>query len=53
MKLRYSTTSPYVRKVSVTAIELGLADRIERILTDTADPASGSPTITPWARCPR
>ena len=35
MKLRYSPTSPYVRKVSVTAIELGLAGRIERIPTDT------------------
>ena len=29
MKLRYSPTSPYVRKVSITAIETGLADKIE------------------------
>ena len=34
MKLRYSPTSPYVRKVSVVAIETGLDDRIERIRTD-------------------
>ena len=30
MKLFYGTTSPFVRKVVVTAIELGLNDRIER-----------------------
>ena len=30
MKLFYGTTSPYVRKVVVSAIELGLNDRIER-----------------------
>ena len=35
MKLRYSPTSPYVRKVTVTAIETGLNNRIERILTMT------------------
>ena len=27
-------TSPYVRKVSITAIETGLADKIERVTTD-------------------
>ena len=43
MKLRYSPTSPYVRKVSVTAIELGLAGRIEHIPTDTQ---GGDPGIT-------
>jgi len=31
MKLFYSPTSPYVRKVSVVAIELGLAEKIERV----------------------
>ena len=30
MKLYYGTTSPYVRKIVVSAIELGLNDRIER-----------------------
>jgi glutathione S-transferase len=33
MKLRYSPTSPYVRKVMVAALETGLAERIERIQT--------------------
>jgi glutathione S-transferase len=31
MKLYYSPTSPYVRKVTVAALECGLHDRIERI----------------------
>lgn len=34
MKLRYTPTSPYVRKVTVVAQETGLADRIERIATN-------------------
>ena len=38
MQLRYSPTSPYVRKVSVTAIEAGLADKIERVATDPWSP---------------
>jgi glutathione S-transferase len=33
MKLRYSPTSPYVRKVMVVGLETGLAERIERIPT--------------------
>ncbi len=33
MKLRYSTTSPFVRKVSATIIECGLEDKVERIPT--------------------
>ena len=39
MKLYHSTTSPYVRKVMVVAIELGLADRIELV------PAKVSPVV--------
>ena len=39
MRLYHSTTSPYVRKVMVAAIELGLADRIERV------PAKVSPIV--------
>jgi glutathione S-transferase len=31
MKLYFSTTSPYVRKVFVSAMELGVYDRIERV----------------------
>src|SRR5512134_1108855 len=38
MKLRYSPTSPFVRKVTVTALETGLHDRIERVPTDTREP---------------
>jgi glutathione S-transferase len=34
MKLYYSATSPFVRKVSVFAIEAGLAERLERIPTN-------------------
>ena len=34
MKLRYSATSPYVRKVLATAIETGLDSQIERVATD-------------------
>jgi glutathione S-transferase len=41
MQLRFSPTSPYVRKVVVTAHELGLADRVELITTNpwVPDPA--------------
>ena len=52
MKLRYSLTSPYVRKVVVAAIELGLDGRIERIPTNTADPANGLATDNPLAKVP-
>ena len=38
MKLRYSITSPFVRKVLVTAIETGQDSEIERVQTNTADP---------------
>ena len=34
MKLYYSPTSPYVRKVNVCAIELGLEQKLERIVTN-------------------
>lgn len=34
MKLYYSSTSPYVRKVNVCAIELGLDEKLERIITN-------------------
>lgn len=44
MKLFYSPTSPYVRKVLVAAHELGLADRIERV-TAAANPINRDKTI--------
>lgn len=34
LKLRWNTTSPYARKVVITAMETGLDDQIERILTN-------------------
>ncbi len=37
MKLRYSTTSPFVRKVVVTAIETGQDAEIERVKTVTTE----------------
>jgi glutathione S-transferase len=36
MKLYFAAASPYVRKVSITAIECGLADRITRVTTAVA-----------------
>ena len=36
MKLRYSPTSPFVRKVMVVAIETGLESRLERLSTTVA-----------------
>jgi glutathione S-transferase len=41
MKLRYGSTSPFVRKVLVTAIETGQEGEIERVKTNTADPELG------------
>ena len=34
MKLRYSPTSPFARKVRITIHELGLGDRVELLVTD-------------------
>ncbi|WP_188052015.1 glutathione S-transferase N-terminal domain-containing protein [Azospirillum sp. Sh1] len=34
LKLRWSATSPYVRKVMMVVIERGLEDRVERVTTD-------------------
>ncbi|WP_441256206.1 glutathione S-transferase [Bradyrhizobium sp. 482_C4_N1_1] len=44
MKIYYSPFSPYVRKVLVTAHELGLADRIEQ-LSSAAHPINRDQTI--------
>lgn len=38
MKLRYSPTSPFVRKVSMAALALGLESRIENVPADTMNP---------------
>jgi glutathione S-transferase len=52
MKLRYSPTSPYVRKVTVTAIEVGIDHRIERIPTNVHDPASDIGIDNPLGKVP-
>jgi glutathione S-transferase len=52
MKLRYSPTSPYVRKVTVTAHETGLNGRIQRVPTVTTDPASGLAQDNPLGKVP-
>jgi glutathione S-transferase len=52
MKLRYTPTSPYVRKVTVTAHELGLDGRIERIPTDVWDPATDLGRENPLGKVP-
>ena len=52
MKLMYTTTSPFVRKVTVTAIECGLDDRIERVLTDISDHDGELHTINPVSKVP-
>ena len=52
MKLYYSPTSPYVRKVMMTAIECGLDDRIERVLTNAWEAESGLPDDNPLCKVP-
>ena len=52
MKLRYSPTSPYVRKVTVTALETGLHDRIERLPTDIREPRADFLADNPLGKVP-
>jgi glutathione S-transferase len=52
MKLRYSPTSPYVRKVVVVALETGLDGRIERIPTSVWDPATDIGDDNPLGKVP-
>jgi glutathione S-transferase len=52
MKLRYSPTSPYVRKVTVTALETGLHDRIERVPTDHRQPRQDFLADNPLGKVP-
>jgi glutathione S-transferase len=52
MKLRYSTTSPFVRKVHVFAIETGQIDKIELVKTNTADPNSDHGKDNPLNKVP-
>jgi glutathione S-transferase len=52
MKLRYSTTSPFVRKVHVLAIETGQIEKIELVKTNTADPNSDHGKDNPLNKVP-
>ena len=52
MKLRYTVTSPFARKVVVAAIETGLIDRIELVPTSPRDPATGLAAENPLGKIP-
>ena len=52
MQLRYSTASPYVRKVNISAIELGLDDEIQRIATNPWGADTDLPEHNPLGRVP-
>jgi len=52
MKLRYSATSPYVRKVAVTLIETGLDKNVERIPTNVWDPNTDVGKDNPLGKVP-
>lgn len=52
LKLRYSPSSPYVRKVMMVAIEAGIADRIEKVVTNAWDPQTTLPADNPLGKVP-
>jgi len=52
MKLRYSATSPYVRKVMMVIHERGLSDRIELEKTDAWSPETDLPSNNPLGKVP-
>jgi glutathione S-transferase len=52
MKLRYSPTSPFVRKTMVVAIEAGVRERIELVSTNPWDPASDITRDNPAGKVP-
>ncbi len=52
MKLRYSATSPYVRKVMIVAIECGLDPSIELQNTDAWSPQTDLPKDNPLGKVP-
>ena len=52
MKLRFSPSSPYVRKVSVTLLECGLQDRVENIPTNVWDPETDIAGDNPLGKVP-
>ena len=52
MQLFYSKTSPFVRKVLIAAIELGLRERIELVETDAWSPETALPQTNPLGKVP-
>lgn len=52
MKLRWAPASPFVRKVTVTALEIGIDSRIERVTTDYHDPKSDIIEHNPLGKVP-
>lgn len=52
MKLRYSPTSPYVRKVMVVALETRVAGQIEQVRTDPWSPDDDLPSHNPLGKVP-
>ncbi|MEH6403259.1 MAG: glutathione S-transferase family protein [Sneathiella sp.] len=52
MKLCHSPTSPYARKVTVTAKELGLFDQIEMFGSDSSNRFVGINPVTPLGKLP-
>ena len=52
MKLRYSPTSPFVRKVTITAIETGLDGRIEHVPTNPWDAETDLGESNPLGKVP-
>lgn len=52
MKLRYSSTSPYVRKVMICLKELGLENRVELEKTNVWSPETDIGTVNPLGKVP-
>lgn len=52
MKLRYSPTSPYVRKTVIAAIECGLRERIETVETNPWSPDTDLGEDNPLGKVP-
>jgi glutathione S-transferase len=52
MKLHYSPTSPYVRKVMIVALESGQAGKLEKATVNLADPNAAYAKDNPLAKVP-
>ncbi|WP_199902318.1 glutathione S-transferase N-terminal domain-containing protein [Azospirillum sp. B506] len=52
LKLRWSPSSPYVRKVMMVLIERGLEDRVERVTTDPWSADTDLPKENPLGKVP-